>query len=124
MIQMCKKTKRIYGDHNGMDYEYLDMKSWVPCINIPVNGMTRLCKEAYPVLWQSFSDRFCNVGNLCLAIRLQTGLDQEQFAKMLDMTQQSISRLETGTRDETKIHRKLFHCVEIINDAGLLGKLR
>ena len=124
MIQIHKKTKRIYGNHNGMDYEWLDKKSWVPCINIPVSGMTRLWKEAYPILWQSFSDRFCNASNLCLAIRLQTGLDQEQFSKMLDMTQQSISRLETGTRAETKIHRKLLYCVEIINDAGLLGKLK
>ena len=124
MIQMCKKTKKIYGVHNGMSYEYLDKKSWVPCLHMPVGGMTRLCKKAYPTLHQSFSDRFCDTGNMCLAIRLQTGMDQEQFAKMLDMTQQSISRLETGTRNETKIQGKLFHCVEILNDAGLLGKLR
>lgn len=124
MIQMHKKSKRIYGNHNGMDYEWLDRKSWVPCLHMPVGGMTRLCKEAYPTLWQSFDNRFCDAGSICLAIRLQTGMDQEQFAKMLDMTQQSISRLETGTRDETKIHKKLFHCVEILDDAGLLGKLR
>jgi DNA-binding XRE family transcriptional regulator len=122
MIEMDKKTKKIYGYHNGLVYIGED-GLWSPCIHRPHGVMVPLDRKAYPHLYQSFDAKF-DGGSRCTAIRLECGLSQHQFAAMVGMTQQAISRLESGERNETKIHSAMLRCVEIINDEGLLEKLR
>ena len=54
------------------------------------------------------------------AIRRKTGLSQSQAAALIGMTQQSLSRLETGSRRITNVHAAAIRLLLILARHNLL----
>lgn len=57
-------------------------------------------------------------------IRQQTGLSQAQAADLLGMTQQSLSRLETGARRITNIHAASIRLLLVISNHNLIKAIQ
>ena len=55
--------------------------------------------------------------------RRKLGLTQKQFAPLLGMTQQSVARIESGERAETKGHLAALQAIALIFEHGLLADL-
>lgn len=122
-LLMDKTTKEIYGVNNTLVYHYQDKRMWTPYIHLPKdNKLIRLNAHAFSTLYQSFKEHVGLDVSVKL-IRAECKLTQEEFAPLMGMTQQAVTRLENGERRETKIHKALLRSIEIINDAGLLPKL-
>lgn len=56
-------------------------------------------------------------------VRLRLGLNQTQMGKLMGMPQPSISRIERGDREETKIMLAFLVALEVLHELGFLDRL-
>ena len=60
------------------------------------------------------------LGNDVKVLRLQIGLNQEDFGVLVGMTQKNISTIENGKKPLINVHQRLFAAVGLLFERGLL----